>query len=657
MKNWLKTTLTIIGASILGMGVTFGAMYAVYAVQDNKHTAAFNDAVSLANSKIDQLKLNDSTYDNFVSLSKEEIVLQVTASIADIKTITPSVNVTQEIYNKDGSVNVTIDVDYTSNDYPSFRQHKTFEKTFHITDSTPLKWSVYNLDVQLKPQYLTNHIHYREFTHINENNLDNYITFEKDPSLTYTFKGEIINNNIANPFINKEQKTLNFYINVKDTTESINTNLKVFHLNVDDPVLLTKTVVDANYNAGGIWETKTILTPEDYSEYDIIQQDAFDNHGPDELVLPANIDIIENGIESITFKTINKISLLEESDTSSLFIKDNILYSRIIANDPNIGNVLVMGAMSIADRTLAVNELRLFDSIFMQPYKDQSVDTFIGSYFYDANAFKNVKKINLEDSHVSSIGIAAFKNCAILSNNIQLSSNNLSSNALILDEAFYGTNITSFRADFTKSSVITSISNSSFEGCSQLTTVDISYSSYIMSIRPRAFYNCNQLSNINIVRIAPTTTYCLDLFIAAIKMIMFIVWIGFVSMIAIMFALTILPISIGSDAFGSDDIVPLNRTIKIGGIYTLILDPNAFVSKFQTTELYLNDIVVIDESNPESNKISLLAWQLESKPNLFDNITSLHIYQQTNSADKTFDINVYPPSLQPKIVAETNPIK
>ena len=653
MKTGWKTALTIIGATILGLSIPFGALYVIYRIEDKKHISKFNNAVQKANQRVEQLSLADLTYNEFVLMSEKNIIATVNKSINDIPELIPTVTVVSMTYHQDGTVEVQINVDYINSESADVVAHATFTKNFTITDSSEATWVAYHLKVELKPEIQEQTLSYRTFVSINADNIDDYITYEKLPQYQYSTIGQNVMDNLANPYINKETKSLNFYLVVNNGSERILSNLQDLPLNVNDPVLLTSEKVEHNFSPDGIWYGKTLLTPTDYTAYDYINNDAFSNHHLDELQLLANADIVPNAAAALQFPGVDKITLLEQTATSSLFIQDNILYSRIIFKEEEQIAYFV-GALTIADRTMAMDEIVLFDDAFLNPYSAYSFCPYVADNFYDAVLFQNIKKINLENTHLAWVGIAAFKDCQILSDNIRIVDNYHSLPATeFMPEAFAGSNVVHFEAQLSNPAVAITFGEECFAACRQLQSVDVTYAAYVLTIDHLAFYNCDQLTNIHFHKTitAFTTTYLLleilEMFVELLLLMMLVVVLVSVLLLAN-------PIFVAAQAFGTSTVVNETRTISFGGGYSLWLDNYALGSLFKTTDVYVNDTIYED---PETHQKFSSINNLPLTNEVLAYVTTLHVHQVGLPDGVTFDKSVYPSAVHDKIVEEINYVK
>ncbi len=649
MKTWLKTTLIIIGASLLGFSIPFGALYLAYYVDNNKHMSIFNKAIQKANNQMQKLSLANLTYDEFVLLPDSEIITQVKNQLADINELIPVVSIQSKTYNQDGSVDVKIDVQYTYSESSTVTQQETYIKHFNVTDSSELKWTIYNLKVDLKPSVKEQILQYRTFININADNINDYIEYPKNPSYTYSTIGCNVMNNLTNPYINKEAKSLNFYILVNDGSEKVLSNLIDLSLNVQDPIVLTPEIVSNNLSPTGIWAGKKIITLADYQDYDLISNTAFDKMPLDELQLPATVNILQNPTDGVAFSGVKKITLVNQTNSSSLYIKDNVLYARTIMKEE--GYVMYfIGALTIADRTLAMSEMKLFDNAFINEYLGYSLNTYIAPRFYQEALFKNVSVINLKNTHVAWIGEEAFMNCLKLSANVNIVADaNEIPIAVFMQGAFAHTNIVNFKANLSTAGY-TLFATGSFNNCLELKSVDVTYGSSFLRIASTAFYNCNQLTSINFHSMTTSVTYGINFFEWLIEIFLVILLAG--AILIILSATN--PVSIGELAFGSDEPVNLERTIKFGGIYSLWLEDSCFASTFKTTNVYVND-VINEDSTTNTLVSSTFMWPLT--PEILTGVTTLYIHQISSITNAPFDKSIYPIEVQDKIVEETNPVK
>ncbi len=282
----------------------------VWAIQGKTLHNYYNDRVKEANNIVEQAVLPDTTYDEFLYVSDMQIVSDIKQSLDQVQDLKSIVTLQDKTYNKDGTVDVTLSVTYVSMVDSDWRETFTYHKHFTITDSSELKWSIYHLDVKLKPQYQTDQVKYSEFIHIDASNLENYIDYYKNPDYTYEFEGSNISYNPANPIVDKATDSLSFYVTVNDGAEKATSNLNVLTMNVAKPLVLTSKIVDENFSSGGIWNAKTSLTMDDYHEYDYIANDAFIHQHLESLQIPSTSEIFENAFKSIQFDTIKKFDVV-----------------------------------------------------------------------------------------------------------------------------------------------------------------------------------------------------------------------------------------------------------------------------------------------------------------------------------------------------------
>ncbi len=652
MKTGWKTALTIIGATILGLGIPFGTLYALYKIEDKKQMSIFHNAIEKANARIEELSLNDLTYNEFVlSTPQNHIINIVTESIDDIPELIPNVTIKDMDYQKDGQVAVTLQVVYTYRESSHVVKTATFTKYFTITDSSEAKWVTYHFKVALKQEVQSQQLAYRTFINIDGNNIDDYITYEKVDTYQYSTRGIKVTDNLANSYVNKDKHTLNFYVEIDNGTEKILTGLQELSLNVKDPIVLTAKSVQENFSPNGRWYGKMAITLADYQDYDLISNDAFDAQPLAELELPANLNIFTDIANTIKWSKVDKITLVQSSNTSSLYIQDNILYSRVISQGE--GSIYYfIGAMTIADRSQRMAELVLFDDTFVQPYESFVLNTYIMDHFYDEYLFRNVQKINLENTHLNYVGEAAFKNCQKLSDNVRIIANEGGLfMTYFMSEAFAGSNVVHFQGALLNAAFLVYIGVECFSECLSLQSVDVTYTAAMLSIDKNAFFDCPQLTQIAFHQVATSTYLILDLILAFLIVGMILVYL--VSLIAAMLLLAH-PIYVAPYAFGTSAPVTLDRTITFGGWYSLCWEDYAFSSQFQKTDIYVNDYIHEDPET-HSRVSSLCIWPLT--PAVLADVTALHIHQVNSDSNIPFDKSYYPSDVQNQIVEAINLIK
>ncbi len=215
---------------------------------------------------------------------------------------------------------------------------------------------------------------------------------------------------------------------------------------------LNSQTVNNYFNEGNKWFGRTSLDAKDFTDFNEISGDAFDNLPNniklDYIELPSNIKITCQD-NAIKWNAVNQIKTINNGN-EDLFVVNNILFQK---------NNTFAGANYYYALTIS-NRLSKQELIFPTNQQFSSRGWYlIANNFYDENIFSNITTIkfsiyNKDNPYwlpLKEVGYNAFANCHKLDSSLLINVNSVESNHNIMwmfylqENAFYNTNIESIK--------------------------------------------------------------------------------------------------------------------------------------------------------------------------------------------------------------------